>query len=98
MFIQTQTTPNPLSLMFVPGKPVMEVCDRTIRGLVFRWALSTTPWVLLEGHMPAYMYAVHAWATHCSLLHPCLCTEREPRLPQRARRHGFPPGEAPVCH
>ncbi|KAI8476960.1 MAG: scaffold protein Nfu/NifU N terminal-domain-containing protein [Monoraphidium minutum] len=24
MFIQTQPTPNPLSLMFVPGKPVME--------------------------------------------------------------------------
>mmetsp|Transcript_20872 Transcript_20872/g.53090 ORF Transcript_20872/g.53090 Transcript_20872/m.53090 type:complete len:297 (-) Transcript_20872:638-1528(-) len=24
MFIQTQTTPNPQSLMFVPGKPVME--------------------------------------------------------------------------
>lgn len=25
MFIQTQSTPNPLSLMFYPGKPVMEV-------------------------------------------------------------------------
>ncbi|XP_057841506.1 nifU-like protein 4, mitochondrial isoform X1 [Cryptomeria japonica] len=25
MFIQTQSTPNPLSLMFSPGKPVMEV-------------------------------------------------------------------------
>eukprot|EP00250_Pteridium_aquilinum_P033573 c5864_g1_i1 orf=73-921(+) len=25
IFIQTQTTPNPLSLMFYPGKPVMEV-------------------------------------------------------------------------
>lgn len=25
MFIQTQPTPNPLSLMFYPGKPVMEV-------------------------------------------------------------------------
>jgi Scaffold protein Nfu/NifU N terminal len=25
MFIQTQATPNPQSLMFVPGKPVMEV-------------------------------------------------------------------------
>uniref|UniRef100_A0A0D6QW39 Scaffold protein Nfu/NifU N-terminal domain-containing protein n=1 Tax=Araucaria cunninghamii TaxID=56994 RepID=A0A0D6QW39_ARACU len=25
MFIQTQSTPNPLSLMFNPGKPVMEV-------------------------------------------------------------------------
>ncbi|KAK9078713.1 hypothetical protein SSX86_002770 [Deinandra increscens subsp. villosa] len=25
MFIQTQSTPNPLSLMFFPGKPVMEV-------------------------------------------------------------------------
>jgi hypothetical protein len=25
MFIQTQPTPNPQSLMFVPGKPVMEV-------------------------------------------------------------------------
>lgn len=25
MFIQTQPTPNPLSLMFVPGRPVMEV-------------------------------------------------------------------------
>jgi len=25
MFIQTQPTPNPLSLMFVPGKTVMEV-------------------------------------------------------------------------
>lgn len=25
MFIQTQSTPNPLSLMFHPGKPVMEV-------------------------------------------------------------------------
>ncbi|KAG9457305.1 hypothetical protein H6P81_001813 [Aristolochia fimbriata] len=25
MFIQTQTTPNPSSLMFYPGKPVMEV-------------------------------------------------------------------------
>lgn len=24
MFIQTQSTPNPLSLMFYPGKPVME--------------------------------------------------------------------------
>lgn len=24
MFIQTQATPNPLSLMFYPGKPVME--------------------------------------------------------------------------
>jgi NFU1 iron-sulfur cluster scaffold homolog, mitochondrial len=24
MFIQTQTTPNPSSLMFLPGKPVME--------------------------------------------------------------------------
>ena len=24
MFIQTQATPNPLSLMFFPGKPVME--------------------------------------------------------------------------
>ena len=23
MFIQTQTTPNPLSLMFLPGRPVM---------------------------------------------------------------------------
>ncbi|KAK1395997.1 nifU-like protein 4, mitochondrial [Heracleum sosnowskyi] len=25
MFVQTQSTPNPLSLMFYPGKPVMEV-------------------------------------------------------------------------
>lgn len=25
MFIQTQSTPNPSSLMFYPGKPVMEV-------------------------------------------------------------------------
>lgn len=25
MFIQTQSTPNPMSLMFYPGKPVMEV-------------------------------------------------------------------------
>ena len=25
MFIQTQSTPNPASLMFYPGKPVMEV-------------------------------------------------------------------------
>lgn len=25
MFIQTQSTPNPLSLMFYPGKSVMEV-------------------------------------------------------------------------
>lgn len=25
MFIQTQPTPNPNSLMFVPGKPVMQV-------------------------------------------------------------------------
>jgi hypothetical protein len=25
MFIQTQSTPNPSSLMFHPGKPVMEV-------------------------------------------------------------------------
>ncbi|KMZ67811.1 NifU domain protein [Zostera marina] len=25
MFIQTQSTPNPLSLMFYPGKPVMEI-------------------------------------------------------------------------
>jgi hypothetical protein len=25
MFIQTQPTPNPQSLMFVPGKPVMQV-------------------------------------------------------------------------
>lgn len=25
MFIQTQSTPNPSSLMFFPGKPVMEV-------------------------------------------------------------------------
>lgn len=25
MFIQTQSTPNPQSLMFYPGKPVMEV-------------------------------------------------------------------------
>ncbi|KAI7747590.1 hypothetical protein M8C21_019106 [Ambrosia artemisiifolia] len=25
MFIETQSTPNPLSLMFYPGKPVMEV-------------------------------------------------------------------------
>lgn len=25
MFIQTQSTPNPLSLMFYPGNPVMEV-------------------------------------------------------------------------
>lgn len=25
MFIQTQSTPNPQSLMFHPGKPVMEV-------------------------------------------------------------------------
>lgn len=25
MFIQTQPTPNPSSLMFYPGKPVMEV-------------------------------------------------------------------------
>lgn len=25
MFIQTQPTPNPASLMFYPGKPVMEV-------------------------------------------------------------------------
>lgn len=25
MFIQTQATPNPSSLMFYPGKPVMEV-------------------------------------------------------------------------
>lgn len=25
MFIQTQSTPNPLSLMFYSGKPVMEV-------------------------------------------------------------------------
>lgn len=24
MFIQTQSTPNPASLMFYPGKPVME--------------------------------------------------------------------------
>lgn len=24
MFIQTQSTPNPLSLMFYPGKPVVE--------------------------------------------------------------------------
>lgn len=24
MFIQTQATPNPMSLMFCPGKPVME--------------------------------------------------------------------------
>lgn len=25
MFIQTQSTPNPSSLMFYPGKPIMEV-------------------------------------------------------------------------
>lgn len=25
MFIQTQPTPNPASLMFYPGKPVMEI-------------------------------------------------------------------------
>lgn len=25
MFVQTQSTPNPSSLMFYPGKPVMEV-------------------------------------------------------------------------
>ena len=25
MFIETQSTPNPSSLMFYPGKPVMEV-------------------------------------------------------------------------
>jgi hypothetical protein len=25
MFIQTQSTPNPASLMFYPGKPVMDV-------------------------------------------------------------------------
>jgi hypothetical protein len=25
MFIQTQSTPNPQSLMFYPGKPVMEI-------------------------------------------------------------------------
>jgi Scaffold protein Nfu/NifU N terminal len=27
MFIQTQATPNPASLMFLPGKSVMEVRD-----------------------------------------------------------------------
>ena len=25
MFIQTQSTPNPQSLMFLPGRPVLEV-------------------------------------------------------------------------
>ena len=29
MFIQTSTTPNPASLMFIPGEKVMEVCIRS---------------------------------------------------------------------
>jgi hypothetical protein len=32
MFIQTQPTPNPLSLMFVPGRPIMEVRGPWGRG------------------------------------------------------------------
>lgn len=31
MFIQTQTTPNPSSLMFLPGKPVMETGSKDFK-------------------------------------------------------------------
>lgn len=33
MFVQTQPTPNPNSLMFVPGKSVMEVSVGRGKGL-----------------------------------------------------------------
>lgn len=38
MFIQTQPTPNPTSLMFMPGQAVMEV-------RAFRSAALTTVWL-----------------------------------------------------
>lgn len=40
MFIQTQPTPNPQSLMFVPGKPVMEVGV----ALLLPMELDQVPW------------------------------------------------------
>jgi hypothetical protein len=36
MFIQTQQTPNPASLMFVPGKTVMEVRPGTLSAIVLK--------------------------------------------------------------
>lgn len=32
MFIQTQPTPNPQSLIFLPGRPVMEVSEVSALG------------------------------------------------------------------
>ena len=50
MFIQTQNTPNPLSLMFLPGKSVMEVGEvlRTINEVITVFLMPSTASVYAE--------------------------------------------------
>ena len=58
MFIQTSGTPNPASMMFLPGEKVMQVsyipcCRSTLKH---GW----------QGAPPPLHWLVHTWTLHCS--------------------------------
>lgn len=57
MFIQTQSTPNPLSLMFYPGKPVMEVGSADFPNAR----------VAMNSHLAKSLFSIDGM----SLLHSC---------------------------